>query len=257
MTILSQRKVEALKTSGAQMETELQEERAKNAELAANRPDTTPEELARLREGNNELIRLRGEVNALKRERDDLAKKVGGLESAAARSKEREETAREAAQGAEAAEAERLKGQANVVLSGAQSGMIRRKILAGQPLTPQEQQSLVAIQGRLAELEKNPAAFAQYQSASVASTLGWDQNDPRAQQLNDLLSKVTQAANNRGLTFNAPGQTFENWTDQQKALDNRATTAVKNMLTPEEVQAFDQTFPSILSGDPAAAPRAK
>src|SRR5687768_17466923 len=84
ITVMKQRKVAALTDSTAKLESELQAERAKGAELEANRPDVSTEELARLRDGNAELIKLRGEVNALKRERDELQKKVAGLESGAA-----------------------------------------------------------------------------------------------------------------------------------------------------------------------------
>src|SRR3954467_3587019 len=97
VTVLNQRKVAALAASSAQLESELAAERAKSAELASNRPDVSPEELARLREGNNELIRLRGEVNALKRERDELQKKVAGLESGAARAQQQLQAEKERA----------------------------------------------------------------------------------------------------------------------------------------------------------------
>jgi len=258
ITLMSQRKVAAIKASSVQLESELQAERAKSAELAANRPEISSEELTRLREGNNELIRLRGEVNGLKRERDELLKKVAGLESGAARAQqqlqnEKDRAAQAAVQAVDAAQAAANQERANTLL-GAQNGVLRRKLLSGQPLTEQEQQSLAAIQQKIANLEKNPAEFAQYQSSSVATALGWN-NDPRAQQLQELLMRVAQAANNRGVTFNAPGQTMDSWNDQQKALDNRATTAVKNMLTPEEVAAFEQAFPSVLSADPAAIRR--
>ena len=261
MTVLSQRQLAAMHAANAQAERELAAERAKGATIVNSRAEISPEELARLREGNNELIKLRGEVNALKRERDELLKKVAGLESGAARAQQQLQDEKQRAQAVaaatvDAAQAAANNARANTML-GAQNGVLRRKILSGQALTPQEQESLAAIQQKVADLEKNPALFAQYQSSSVASTLGWAANDPRSQQLNDLLSKVAQAANNRGLTFNAPGQTLDTWNDQQKALDNRATTAVKNLLTPEEVAAFDASFPSVLSADPAAGVRTK
>jgi hypothetical protein len=252
MTVIKQRESAALKQSNTQLESELKAERDKNSAMA-ERPDVAPDELARLREGNAELIRLRGEVNAVKRERDELQKKVGTLETTVARSKDLAEKASVAQQ--QAREAQLQQGQ-NTAQLGAQGGALRRKILSGQPLTPEEQQAVANMQQRVSELEKSPADFAQYQSAYVSSVLGWN-NDARSQQLQSLLTSVAQAANNRGLTFNGPGQGYENWGDAQKALDNRATGAVKKMLTPEEAALFDKALPSVLSANPAAAPRAQ
>jgi hypothetical protein len=255
IAVLKERENSALKESVAQLQTDLKTERDQRKAFA-ERPDIAADELARLREGNAELIRLRGEVGALKRERDELVKKASGLEVSAARAKEREETARAAAQTAEAVEANRLKDRASTVLLGAQGGLLRAKILSGQPLTQEETQALANTQQRVAELEKSPADFAQYQTAYLASVLGWS-NDPRSVQLQDLLTKVAQAANNRGLTFNAPGQSPENWNDAQKALDNRATGVVKGLLTPDEAAVLDKALPGVMSANPAAAPRAK
>lgn len=255
MTLLKQREAAAAKASAAQLEAALKSEQEKNAALAG-RPDVAADELTRMREGQAELIRLRGEVTTLKRERDELLKKVGGLEGAAARAKEREQKVQTEARDAAASEAEKLKERANTVLLGVQGGLIRRKILAGEALTAEEQQAAAAMQQQAANLEKTPAAFAEFQSAYVASALGWD-NDPRSQQLKELLSRVAEVANNRGLSFNGPGQTYENWGDAQKQLDNRATGAVKGLLTPEEAAVFDKILPGVMSANPVAAPRAQ
>jgi hypothetical protein len=255
MAILKQREAAAAKASAAQLEASLKAEQDKSAALAG-RPDVAADELARLREGQTELIRLRGEVNALRRERDDLQKKVSGLEGAVARAKDRADKEQTAARDAATGEEEKLKDRANTVLLGAQGGAIRRKILAGEALTAEEQQTVASMQQKAGDLEKAPAAFAEFQAAYIGSALGWN-NDPRSQQLSDLLKRVTEVANNRGVSFNAPGQSYENWTDAQKQLDNRATGAVKGMLTPEEAAVFDKILPGVMSANPTAPARAQ
>jgi small-conductance mechanosensitive channel len=251
VTVMKQRSAATMQATNAQLQEELKTERDKIAALS-ERPDVTADELARLKEGNAELIKLRGEVNTLKRERDEFQKKVASLEAAAARAKQVAESANAAQKQAQEAQVQQGGNPAQL---GAHGGALRRKILAGQPLTPEEQQSVANMQQNIAALEKSPAEFAQYQSAYVSSVLGWN-NDARSQQLQSLLTSVAQAANNRGLTFNAPGQGYENWGDAQKALDNRATGAVKKMLTPEEVAVFDKALVSALNANPASAPRA-
>jgi len=104
------------------------------------------------------------------------------------------------------------------------------------------------MNNRAAEIEKAPEEFANFQSAYIASLLGWN-NDPRSEAVKGVLTAAATAANNRGLDFHAPAQNAANWSDAQKALNNRATGAVQNMLKPEERAVFDKALIGVLGVD--------
>lgn len=242
--LLKQRSIQAEKQARAAAEQELEESRAKAAKMSAD-GEKDGAELARLREQQAELIKLRGEVTSLRRDKEELTKKLAAAMNKPAA---RPESAQQVQQAAPAAEA-----QPGMLAN--EAGRLRRKALSGEQLTEAEMAFLSSVQPKISEIEKSPEAFAEFQSSMVASVLGWTNSDPRVEQIKAALAAASKAANTRGLTFNAPGQTYETWDDAHKALDTRATGAVKKYLSGDEQAVFDAAFPGIMSADPMAAPR--
>lgn len=246
--VLQRRSALVEKQARAVAEQELEQARVGAASGAAE-AEKNAAELTRLREQQAELIKLRGEVTSLRREKDELTKKLAAAASKPAQRPESQQVAQTQTPTAAPA-AENLPGRlANEV------GNLRRKLLNGEALTEAERAFLESMQSRVADFEKSPEAFAEFQSAYVASVLGWANNEPRVEQLKTLLTAVSKVANARGLTFNALGQSYDTWDNAQKMLDTRATGAAKKFLTPEEQAVFDRSFPGIMSADLAAAPR--
>ena len=134
---------------------------------------------------------------------------------------------------------------------GAEVGNVRRKLLNGEQLNEAERALLVNMNGKAAEVEKVPEEFANFQGAFIASLLGWN-NDPRSEQIKGVLSKAMAAAATRGYDYHTPSQNAEQWDEGQKALNTRATSAVQNILTPEERAVFDKALIGVLGVDTGA-----
>jgi hypothetical protein len=196
-------------------------------------------ELQRLRDEHAELIKLRGEVSALRKEKEAWQKQP------AAKPEARKTTAQ--APAPVAAPAAGL--NEGIDAQGATLGAVRRKLLNNEPLTPEEQALLGTVSAKAAEIEKSPPNFAAFQSFYIASLLGWPKDDPRGDQLQQILFRAATAANEKGFNYNAPAQNSTGWDDAQKNLDGRATAVIKNLLTPEEKALFEKTMTGVLGID--------
>jgi hypothetical protein len=221
-------------------------------EAAEAEPKFDPAEVARLRQDNAELIKLRGELNnlrneasAARKEKEDVAKKLSAAEA-------RAESARQAS--AQAAPQPFQNAVAPNALA-AQSAAFMQKVRSGQPLSEAELTNLALIRGQVAELEKSPAQFSQYQAAYLGTLLGWN-NDPRTADLERMFSGAVKAAQSRGLTFNAPGQTPDTWTEAQHQLNNRVANGVGNLLNEQEKAILNNGVGAIMSAD-VPLPRTK
>jgi len=193
----------------------------------------------------SELLRLRGEVSRLRRERDDLARRLAAQTNIVIR------PVTPAVQGAPdpAWVAQMLNAPA--AQKGAAAGAVRGKMLkGGKDLTASE----LALRDALAQhdlnaLEKTPTEFADFQSAFIESAVGL--TDPeKTRQIRDIILKTYENAAGRGLDIpSKPAEGTDEWVTQRHQLDRRATSAVQNVLTPEERQAFDRAFLGVMGID--------
>jgi hypothetical protein len=239
-----------LKNSRAEAESLRAELTATKSELqrASDVPKSDPKESERLNQERAELAKLRGEVSALRKEKTDWQKTRGAAESAAlqaAQFKPEPAVATPAAQGMQWVE-QILNAPA--VTKGAELGNVRRKALNGEPLTEAEQALLLNMNSKTAEVEKSPDEFSNFQSAYIGSLLSWT-NDPRAEQIKGVLNAAMNAANTSGFDYHAPGENADKWSEEQKALNVRATAAIQNLLRPEERAVFDKAFIGVLGVD--------
>ena len=190
-----------------------------------------------------ELLRLRGEVAQLRREREDLSRRLAAQTNAVKRLPAVEGTADQAwvTQKLNAPAAEQ----------GAAAGAVRGKMLrGGQDLTASE----LALRDTLAQrdlnsLERTPKDFADFQAAFIESAVGLTDTE-KTQQIRDLILRTYEHAVTRGLDIpSKPAAGTEDWVTQRHQLDRRATSAVQKILTPEERQAFDRAFLGVMGID--------
>jgi hypothetical protein len=213
------------------------------AQRAAAAPKEDASEEERINQERAELAKLRAEVSALRKEKAEWLKGRAAAETAAVSQAAANQTP--AAQGMQWVETI-MNGPAEV--KGTEVGNLRRKRLSGEPLTEAEQALLVNMLNRSAEVEKSPEEFANFQSSFIGSLLGWN-NDPRSDAVKGVLTAAMNAAVQRGFDYHAPGENADKWDQNQKALNNRATSAVQNMLKPEERAQFDKAFIGVLGVD--------
>lgn len=258
---LQQKTATELRDTNGRLQQELAEARAAS-ESADATAKANAAETGRIQQEHAELLKLRGEVVTLRKEKEDWEK----------RRAEDRKTALVAAVRAAAQtkdlqtlEQDRLRGVAQAILDvlnspreaqAATTGNIRRKALTGEPLTDAERGILNELAKKTAEIEKSPQEFASFQSAYIASVLGWN-NDPRMAQVQGLLNRAASAANERGFDYHAPGENAGNWNEQQQMLNQRATGAVQGMLSPEERALFDKAFIGVLGVDFGGGAQAK
>lgn len=250
VVVIQQRKIGALQAQTAKANADLAEAR-QEAQRAAEKPKADAAELDRVNQERAELARLRAEVSALRKEKADWQKKRGAAESAAIAATQPVvplPAAGPAVEGMQWVETI-LNGPSQV--KGTEVGNVRRKALNGEPMTEAERALLLNMNSKSAELEKSPEEFASFQSAFIGSLLGWN-NDVRSEQVKGMLNAAMNAANARGYDYHAPGENADKWDDAQKALNTRATSAIQNLLKPDERAVFDKAFIGVLGVDTGA-----
>jgi hypothetical protein len=241
------RKVATLRAESAAAKSALNEAKAEAQRLAAA-PKSDPKEDERITQERAELAKLRGEVSALRKEKAEWEKNRAAAESAAlsaAQQQPVQPAVTPAAQGMQWVETI-MNGPA--LVKGTEVGNVRRKALAGEQLTEAEASLLMNMNSRAAEIEKVPDEFANFQSAYIASLLGWT-NDPRSEAIKGVITAASNAALQRGFDFNAPAVNADKWDQAQKNLNTRATGAVQNLLKPEERAVFDKALIGVLGVD--------
>jgi hypothetical protein len=248
LLVMQQRKVAGLQAQVAKLTADAAAAR-QEVDRAGQTPKSDPKETERVEQERAELARLRAEVSALRKEKAEWDKKRGAAESAALATATQPAPAPVAPTGA--AEGMQwvetiLNGPAPV--KGTETGNARRKALNGEPLTDAERALLLNMNSKAAELEKAPTEFADFQSAFIGSLLGW-QNDPRSEQVKSVINAAMNAAINRGYDYHAPAENADKWDDAQKALNTRATSAIQNVLRPEERAVFDKALIGVLGVD--------
>lgn len=246
LLVVQHQKLAAARAEAAKA-TQAHNEAKAEADRLAAAPKVDPNEQERINQERAELVKLRAEVSALRKEKAEWQKNRSTAEAAALATQQQQvaTTQTAAAQGMQWVETI-MNGPAQV--KGTEAGNLRRKALNGEALTEAEQALLMNMNTRAAEIEKQPAEFANFQSAYIASLLGWN-NDPRSEAVKGVLTAAMNAANNRGFDFHAPAQNADKWDENQKNLNKRATGAVQNMLTPEERAVFDKALTGALGVD--------
>jgi hypothetical protein len=141
---------------------------------------------------------------------------------------------------------------APVAQQGASAGAVRAKMLKGdQELTASEMALRDAMAQRdMNSLEKTPSDFADFQSAFIESAIGL--SDPeKTRQIREIILRTYERAVATGLDIPSkpPAGGAEGWVSQRHQLDRRSTSAVQNLLTPEERQAFDRAFIGVMGVD--------
>jgi hypothetical protein len=194
---------------------------------------------------HTELLRLRGEVSQLRRERDELARRAAAQTNATGR------LARPTAEGVPDRAWVTQMLNAPAAQQGALAGAVRAKLLrGGEGLTASE----LALHDALAQrdmnaLEKTPTEFAAFQSAFIESAVGLTDSE-KTRQIHDIILKTYEHAVGNGLDVpSKPAEGADGWVTQRHQLDRRATSAVQNLLTPEERQAFDRAFLGVMGVD--------
>ena len=246
--VIQQRKIGGLQAQTAKLNADLAEAR-QEAQRAAEKPKADTNESERVNQERAELAKLRAEVSALRKEKAEWQKNRGTAESAAIAATQPvvppPPAAAPAVEGMQWVETI-LNGPAQV--KGTEVGNVRRKALNGEPMTEAERALLLNMNSKSAEVEKSPEEFANFQSAFIGSLLGWN-NDPRNEQVKTMLSAAMNAAIARGYDYHAPTENADKWADEQKALNTRATSAIQNLLKPEERAVFDKAFIGVLGVD--------
>jgi hypothetical protein len=206
-------------------------------------PTPDPAELERARAEHEELLRLRGQVNQLRRERDELQRKLNSLSVA------RTNAAVMPAQAPDAAWVQQMLN-APAAQQGAAAGALRGKFLRGESISGSE----IALRDALAQrnlnsLERTPSEFADFQAAYIQGVLGL--TDPeKGRQIHDLILKTYEQAATRGLDIpSKPVAETDQWVTQRHQLDRRATSAVQGLLTPEERSVFNRAFLGVMGVD--------
>jgi hypothetical protein len=245
--VIQQRKIGALQAQTAKANAELAVAR-QELQRADEKPKVDANESERVNQERAELARLRGEVSALRKEKAEWQKSRGIAESAAIAATQPvvpPPAATPAVEGMQWVETI-LNGPSQV--KGTEVGNVRRKALNGEPMTEAERALLMNMNSKSAEVEKSPEEFANFQSAFIGSLLGWT-NDVRSEQVKGMLNAAMNAANARGYDYHAPAENADKWADEQKALNTRATSAIQNLLKPEERAVFDKAFIGVLGVD--------
>jgi hypothetical protein len=201
-------------------------------------PDNTLNDAER-----TELLRLRADVAQLRRERDDISRRLAAQTNAVKRAI--------TAQGAADQTWVTQMLNAPPGQQGAAAGALRGKLLRGQDLTASE----LALRDAFAQrdnmniLEKTPGEFADFQSAFIESAVGLTDAD-KTRQIRDIILRTYERAVATGLDIpSKPAAGAEDWVNQRHQLDRRSTSAVQKVLTPEERQAFDRAFIGVMGID--------
>jgi RNA polymerase sigma factor (sigma-70 family) len=187
-----------------------------------------------------ELMRLRAEVTALRRENQQRAQAAPLAQTAPAAPSN--DSIPDFVQWAETI----LTGPPEI--QGTEGGNIRRKFLSREQLSEGEQTLLMNIVRRAADIEKSPEDFTAFQSSFVSTLLNW-KDDPRGGRVREIIQTAASTAHEQQMNFNAPALNADSWPSEQKQLNRTATAAIQSLLTQDEREIFDRAFLGIMGID--------
>lgn len=193
---------------------------------------------------DSELLRLRGEVTVLRRERDDLLKQVASTAKSVLPPARREKI--------DTMWVEQVLN-APPKDQGAAAGVLRGKLLRNEMADVSS--SEVALRDALLQrklnqtLERSPVEFADFQTAFIQNALTIS-DAPKIQQIHALIRQTYEQAVANGLDIpSKPATETEAWVQQRFQLDRRSTAQLQQLLTPEERALFDRSFLGIMGVD--------
>jgi hypothetical protein len=240
--VFQQRTIGRLRQQREQLDRELA--------TAAQQPSSAPSEsfvdsneLARLRAEEKELIRLRGEVTMLRREREALSNQL-------AVTKAKSVAMPAPAQSVDTAWVQQMLS-GPLARQGLAAGALRGRLLRGEGGNASE----IALRDALFQqqlnqtLERTPAQFADFQAAFIQGAVGIS-DTTKLQRIHDLIRQTYEQAVANGLDIpSKPATDTDAWVQQRFQLDRRATAAVEQILTPEERQSFGRAFIGVMGVD--------
>ncbi|MDB6040274.1 MAG: hypothetical protein JWM99_4115, partial [Verrucomicrobiales bacterium] len=200
------------------------------------------DEALRLKSEHRELVKLRGQLADLLREKDVLpnmrsSKPVADNNSAPVK---------------DAAWVDEVLA-GTPAQQGAAVGSLRGKMLRhdGEEISSIEFALRDAMLKRSLNntLERSPADFADFQSAFIEATVGL--KDPaKTQQIRELIQSAYDQAVADGLDIpSKPATEASEWVQRRHQLDRKATDAVKNLLTPDQQKMFDTALLGVMGVD--------
>jgi hypothetical protein len=198
-------------------------------------------ELKRLRTDNADLLRLRNQVDQLKRERDKL------LAASSTRGNQ------PALPTPSPAWVEQML-KAPLDQQGSAAGALRAKLLRGNQASPPAASELALREALLQQdlnqkLEQSPKDFADFQAAFIQATLEISDTS-KVQQIHQLVLGTYQTAVAEHLDIpSKPAADTETWVMRRHQLDRQATATLKQLLTAQEAQLFDRAFLGVMGID--------
>src|SRR5436190_1221818 len=219
-------------------------QRAQSVAMPNPEPLMDTNELLRLRIQERELIRLRGEVTLLRREREMLSNQLATV-------KTQSPAALRSTQSVDRAWVEQvLNGP--LTQQGLAAGTLRGKFIRGEGGGTRSELALQdALQQRQLNqtLERSPGQFADFQAAFIQGVVGLSDSG-KIQQIHDLLRHTYEQAVANGLDIpSKPATETDAWVQRRFQLDRHATAAVENLLTPEERTVFGRAFIGVMGVD--------
>jgi RNA polymerase sigma factor (sigma-70 family) len=206
-------------------------------QLTASRSEN--EDLAR---DTQELSKLRGELNQLRRQNEYAAQRpAGGVRPA---ERPPQELNRAWVQ-------QILEGPLQD--QGAAAGRLRGKLLRSDTgdISPSELdlQKALLERGLNESLERSPGDFAEFQSAFIEATVGIT-DAATVQHVRNLIQTTYETAVAEGLDIpSKPANDPESWVQRRHQLDRQATEQLKQLLTPDQQALFDRAFLGLMGVD--------
>ncbi len=191
-----------------------------------------------------ELIKLRGEVSVLRRQQDELLKRLALKTAPMPVAVEQIE--------AERAWVEQILKSPRK-LQGATAGALRGKLLRREMTNVAPAELLLQeelVKGQLNQtLERSPSDFADFQTGFIQATLGVT-DEGKIQQMHDLIQETYRQAVTNGLDIpSKPDSGTDEWVEQRFQLDRAATAQMQQLLTPDERSLFDRAFLGVMGVD--------
>jgi RNA polymerase sigma factor (sigma-70 family) len=240
--ILQQSQLNRLTQENAGLLRQLSAKEKSDALKAAARQVLETDDALRLKSEHRELVKLRGQLADILREKDVLSK-TGRSKTAA---NNNSAPIKDAAWVDEV-----LAG--TPAQKGAAAGSLRGKMLRheGEEISSIE----VAMRDAMVKLslnntlERSPSDFADFQSAYIEATVGL--KDPsKTQQIREMIQSTYEQAVADGLDIpSKPTTETSEWVQRRHQLDRKATEAVKSLLSTDQQKMFDTALLGVMGVD--------
>jgi RNA polymerase sigma factor (sigma-70 family) len=238
--IALRRQVKSMAAEQLSLSQQLEQARRERDE-SLGRAQTFREQAERLAGNEGEAVRLRAELNTLRRQREQVPRPAPPAQAKAGD-----------APGVDPSWVEQMLS-GPLKQQGAAAGALRKKLLHRD--TAGISGSEIALRDALVQrdlnsaLEKSPVEFADFQSAFIQAALGID--DPtRGQQIHDVIRQAYDHAVANGLDIpSKPATDAEAWVQRRFQLDRLTTAQLKQLLSEEEAKLFDRAFLGVMGVD--------